>query len=176
MPANLLTLPYDIRFLIYQQLFPPDEQLYIQANDTTLQSMWAEGLPTQVILVSRQMHAEVSGYLYNTYLFNIVGTKKDCLANYQLLVAPLRKYGRSSVHVDAFSNGEHSATMCISLQAGDAKSGVLDRRGRGQRMTILAMQEELDAKRHAPWYEGSLIGYSAVCGVLCALVACLSWL
>ncbi|KAK5134330.1 hypothetical protein LTR08_006759 [Meristemomyces frigidus] len=173
MAANipLLALPYDIRYLIYQQLFPPDEQLYVQAQGTKLQSMRPEGLPTHVLLVSRQINAEASGYLYNSYLFNIVGTKKDCLANYETFLQPLRKHARKSVRIDAFSNGVHSATMCISLQAGEAKSDVLNRRARGQRRTIQEMEDELNAKNDKPWYANQLPGCLAVCGVLFALLA-----
>ncbi|KAK5123859.1 hypothetical protein LTR85_002055 [Meristemomyces frigidus] len=144
MTARILALPYDVRYLIYQHIFPPGEQIYIQAHGNALQSILPEdGLPTDALLVCRQINEEASGYLYNNYLFNIVGTKKDCLASYETFLEPLRKHARHEVRIDAFSNGEHSSTMCISLRAGDAKDGVLNRRARGQHKSIGEVEREL---------------------------------
>ena len=173
MAATLLTLPYDVRYLIYRQLFPPEEQLYIQAYGTELRSMRLPGLPIHVLLVSRQINDEAVGFLYNNYLFNIVGTKEHCLASYKIFLEPLHRHARNSVRMDVFSNGPHSATMCISLQAGDAKTDVLDKRQRGQRKSIREIEAEVGEKEGQSWVKGSKPGYMAVCGIIFAL---LGWL
>ncbi|KAK4952141.1 hypothetical protein LTR10_010061 [Elasticomyces elasticus] len=145
MSPTLLSLPYDIRYLIYQQLFPPDEQIYIQAYDKTVQTISPAGIiSANILLVNRQLGREAGGFLYNGYLFNLVGTKQDCLANYKPFLRTLRKYARSEVNINAFSNGNHSATMCLSLQAGDAKMDILNRRRRGEPKTIRELQDEQD--------------------------------
>ncbi|KAK4546054.1 hypothetical protein LTR36_002191 [Oleoguttula mirabilis] len=175
MAAHILTLPYDVRFLIYQHLFPPGEQIYIHAYGNALQSMSPEyGLPTNALLVCRQINEDMSDYLYSNYLFNIVGTKRDCLVTYKSFLDTLRKHARHEVRVDAFSNGEHSATMCISLQAGEFKNGVLDRRARGEHKPIRELEQEFGMTRHTTWsLERVTIGL-AVCGVLLALIAWIS--
>lgn len=143
MPPSLLSLPYDIRYAIYQHLFPHGEQIYIQAYSGRLHTILPEdGLSVSVLLSCRQLHTELSGYLYNNYLFNIIGIKSDCLETYRIFETVLRKYAKCPVRINAFSNGDHSATMCISMQAGDAKMDVLRRRGRGEPKTIREMELE----------------------------------
>ncbi|KAK3615133.1 hypothetical protein LTR56_026782 [Elasticomyces elasticus] len=145
MSPTLLSLPYDVRYLIYQQLFPPDEQIYIQAYDKTVHTISPPGtISANILLANRQFGKEAGGFIYNGYLFNLVGTKQDCLANYKPFLRTLRKYARSEVNINAFSNGDHSATMCLSLQAGDAKMGILNRRRRGEPKTIRELQDEQD--------------------------------
>ncbi|KAK5689874.1 hypothetical protein LTR97_012634 [Elasticomyces elasticus] len=145
MTLTLLSLPYDVRYLIYQQLFPPEEQIYIQAYDKTVHSISPAGtISANILLANRQLGSEAGAFLYNGYLFNLVGTKQDCLANYKPFLRTLRKYARSEVNINAFSNGDHSATMCLSLQAGDAKMGILNRRRRGEPRTIRELQDEQD--------------------------------
>lgn len=175
MIAHFLTLPYDIRFLIYQHLFPPGEQIYLQAYGDTLHTILPEGgLPTSVLQVCRQINDEASGFLYNGYLFNIIGLKVDCLDLYETFLEPLRKHARHEVRVDAFSNGEHSATMCISLQAGEARTGTLERRRRGEPRDIRELKRKLGMAKDNP---GSIdrvpIGLT-LCGVLLALAPWLS--
>ncbi|KAK3641034.1 hypothetical protein LTR56_008422 [Elasticomyces elasticus] len=145
MSPTLLSLPYDIRYLIYQQLFPLDGQIYIQAYDKTVHTISPAGtISANILLANRQLGKEAGGFLYNGYLFNLVGTKQDCLANYKPFLRTLRKYARNEVNINAFSNGDHSATMCLSLQVGDAKMGILNRRRRGEPKTIGELQDEQD--------------------------------
>jgi hypothetical protein len=177
----LLELPYDIRFLIYQRLFPPSEQIYIQVqNGGKLRAILADSgsepgtICTPILRSCKALYAEATGYLYNNYLFNIVGIKSDCLSHYKPFLATLEKHARNEVRVNAFSNGEHSATMCISLQAGDAKMTVLNRRRRGQPKAI----EQLEKEYRAQVKTGSptkfmLVSWAAV-GVA-TLVALLAW-
>lgn len=155
--ANLLTLPYDIRFLVYQHLFPPGHQIYIQVlsfapthalRKALLHAINPPGysIPTDFLLTNRQLHQEASEYLYNSYLFNIVGLKPDCLAGYERLADVIRKYAREEIHVDAFSNGEHSQTMCMSLYCGEDKSDAVSKRKRGLFVSIRDMTEECRAR------------------------------
>ncbi|KAK0261694.1 hypothetical protein LTR91_006625 [Friedmanniomyces endolithicus] len=144
MPSQLLSLPYDVRYLVYKELFPREEQIYLHAYEKTLKTISPAGtIAANVLLVCRQLHAETGGFLYNGYLFNLVGTKNDCLANYKPFLRTLRKYARDEVNINAFSNGDHSATICLSLQAGDARMGILNRRRRGEPKTL----QELQAKQ-----------------------------
>ena len=171
MPPHFLSLPYDIRYLIYQHLFPPEEQIYIQALGSTLRSILPEDrLPTNALLACRQMHAEGSGYLYNSYLFNIVGTKKDCVTAYEPFLKTLRGYARHDVRINAFSNGEHSATMCISLQAGDARMGILKRRRRGEPKAISELEQEQGLAKDTIQSCDRIGMAVAACGVLLALL------
>lgn len=155
--ASFVSLPYDIRFLIYQHLFPPGHQIYIQAlsfaptrspRTALLHAINPPGysIPTNFLLTNRQLHQEASEYLYNSYLFNIVGLKPDCLAGYERLADVIRKYAREEVHVDAFSNGEHSQTMCMSLYCGEDKSDAVSKRKRGLFVSIRDMTEECRAR------------------------------
>jgi len=171
MAPHLLSLPYDIRYLIYQHLFPPEEQIYIQALGTTLRSILPEdGLPINALRVCHQLNAEASGYLYNSYLFNIVGTKKECLSAYQPFLKNLRKHAQHNVRVNAFSNGEHSATMCISLQAGDARMGILKRRRRGEPKAISELEQEQGLAKDTIQSCDRIGMAVAACGVLLALL------
>ncbi len=143
MPSRLLALPYDIRYLIYKELFPREEQIYLHAYEKTLRTISPAGtIAANVLLVCRQLHVEAGGFLYNGYLFNLVGTKNDCLANYKPFLRTLRKYARDEVNINAFSNGDHSTTICLSLQAGDARMGILNRRRRGEPKTLQELQVE----------------------------------
>lgn len=158
---HLLTLPYDIRHLIYAQLFPSGPQLYIHVlgsgNSNSSNSLAcispAHSLPTGLLRVNRQLHAEGSGYLYNRYLFNLVGTKRDCLAGHGSFVETVRRYSRvgGEVRVDAFSNGRHSATMCVSVMAGESKVGVLRARERGELVRMEEVAAEVAAEGAGAW-------------------------
>lgn len=148
-PPTLLTLPYDIRYQIYTHLFPPGRQIYIQAfpsstSPSSLRSITTSPIPTPLLSTCRLLHLEAGEYLYNTYLFNLVGRKPDCLAKYKLLERTMQKYtGMGVVHVDAFSNGEHSSTMAIALHAGEGKVEILRARGRGEEKTIGEVEREV---------------------------------
>jgi len=144
---DLLTLPYDIRHLIYDQVFPPGPQIYIHVLGSSLKSITPEHrVPTTLLRVNSQLHVEASEYLYNGYLFNLVGTKKDCITAYKPFLATIEKYSREAVRADVFSNGRHSATMCMSLQSGDAKLDFLKSRERGQPTTLMSLKEEVAAE------------------------------
>ena len=141
---HLLDLPYDIRYLIYQHLFPRSEQIYIGVIQNGLRAIIPEGrVPIELLLTSHAIYAETSDYLYNSFLFNIIGTKRDCLANYAGFLSTLRNHAREEVHVNAFSNGSHSATMCLSIQAGLARMALLKRRERGEPTTIRKLEKEV---------------------------------
>lgn len=151
--THLLMLPYDIRHLVYEHLFPDSQQLYIQAFSTDACVMLPAGmsLPTNLLLVCRQLHREASEFLYNGYLFNLVGTRKDCLRLHKSFLTVLETYARTAPKVDAFSNGAHSSTVCISMQAGSAKADLLRRRGRGQPRELCDLETE-EASVKAPRY------------------------
>lgn len=157
---HLLRLPYDIRHLVYKHLFPTSPQLYIivappNTNAATMPKIKTHtktktnspleaillldhSIPTALLLTCHQMHLEAGEHLYNSYLFNLIGTKADCLTHHTAFLETLRKYARKEVRVDAFGNGAHSATMCISMQAGESKMEILRQRGRGERIADLA--------------------------------------
>ena len=142
---HLLTLPYDVRHEIYQHLFPPDPQIYIQAFDNSLSAITPEHrIPIDLLLSCKSLNTEASEYLYNSYLFNIVGKKANCLATYRDFADTLRRHARNKVYVNAFSNGSHSLTGCISIQAGEARMTMLKRRLRGEPRTIQELEREVD--------------------------------
>lgn len=180
---HILDLPYDIRHLVYQHLFPRGEQIYIAATQNSLRAIIPEGkVPIELLFTSRTIYAEASEYLYNSYLFNIIGTKRNCLANYSSFLSALQDHARNEVHVDAFSNGSHSATMCLSFHAGEARVALLKRRERGEPTTIRELETELaitaNPEPSATWrcfQSRSLIRLFAAAGFI--LVAGLSiWL
>ena len=141
---HLLALPYELRSEIYRHAFPPGQQIYLQAHSKTLSAITQEHrIPTGLLLTCRALNTEICEHLYNGYLFNIVGKKIDCLSTYEPFEITLRKHARDLVHVDAFSNGSHSSTMCISLQAGEARMTMLKERERGEPTTILEMRKEV---------------------------------
>lgn len=81
--THLLSLPYDIRFIIYQHLFPSMHQIYLMSSKEGLSPMMRPGsLPMAVFLVCHQLRDEASYYFFNNYLFNIIGYKKHCMAQY----------------------------------------------------------------------------------------------
>ena len=143
---NLLDLPYDIRHLIYEHLFPPDPQLYIHAQSSGFTSITPNApIPTSIFRVNRTLGHEASEYFYNRYLFNIIGTKRDCLMGYKPFMNTLEKHSRDGIRMDAFGNGWQSQTMCISLQASETKTklAVLHSRRRGVPMDEAELQDEL---------------------------------
>lgn len=151
---NLLALPYDIRHKIYEHSFPPGQQIYIQVLGSELKSITPEyKIPNGLLLTCRALNAEANEYLYNSYLFNIIGTKQDCLSAYKSFLANVKKHARDEVHVDAFSNGAHSSTMCISIHSGAGRVAMLERRERGERKEIAELEYEVAssaASRRSP--------------------------
>ena len=118
--------------------------MYVEAFQHTLRSITPEHqVPTDLLLTCRGLNTEVSEYLYNCYLFNIVGKKRDCLATYESFLNTMKKHARHDIHVDAFSNGSHSSTMCISIQAGEGRMAMLKRRERGEPKQIQELEKEV---------------------------------
>lgn len=152
-PVHLLSLPYDVRHLVYQNLFPQCAQIYLLAGGSELRIMNQEdSLPPSILRVCRLLHQEAAEYLYNNYLFNVVGLKQDCLALYKPFLRTFEKHSRQLPRVDAFSNGDHSATMCVSVQAGNARLSILDSRRRGKPRSLEDLLEEVAAMpRHPPF-------------------------
>ncbi|KAI6841561.1 hypothetical protein KC332_g6115 [Hortaea werneckii] len=168
MAVTLLSLPYDARHAIYQQLFPPHDQIYIQAFAGQLRFISpGDGLALQLFLVCKDLSAEARAYLYNGYLFNIVGTKNDCLKAYKSFETILHRHARHPVRINAFSNGQHSATMCISMQAGDAKMDVLNRRRRGEARTIREM--ELEQSHQTEETSSTIFSHISIVAAFCAI-------
>lgn len=148
-PSNLLSLPYDIRYKIYEHLFPAGNQIYIQVvnQGRALKSITPnQGLPYGLLLSCSALNAEASDYLYNTYLFNIIGRKQHCLQAYKDFLATVRKHARNEVQINAFSNGSHSSTMCLSIHSGEGRSAMLRRRERGEPKAIDDLEKEVAAK------------------------------
>lgn len=134
---NLCSLPYDIRYLIYQYLFPACEQIYLHAFQNSLQMInSAADLPTSLFYVNRLLGHESAAFFYNHYLFNVVGITQHCLSSYPTFMRVLQKHTHQNVRLDAFSNGEHSATCCLSFQGGNTKAEVLEKRARGEKQSI----------------------------------------
>ena len=137
-------LPYDIRYLIYEHLFPPNPQLYIIAQSSGYAPITPKcPVATGLFRVNRALGREACEHFYNRYLFNVIGTKHDCLVGYKPFLKTLKKYALNRVRVDAFGNGWPSQTMCISLQAGESKLPVLRSRRRGVPMNQDEMQNEM---------------------------------
>jgi hypothetical protein len=181
---TLLALPYDIRHQIYEHLFPPGQQIYIQVLGQTLRSITPDKykLPTGLLLTCRAINEEASDYLYNRYLFNIIGTKQHCLPAYKGFLGTVKKHARHEVHVNAFSNGTHSSTMCISIHSGEGRTAVLKRRERGEPKTIAELKEEVAESSRPLRQRGSTpslaftpLGLKAVYACAALLVLLLAW-
>lgn len=179
---DLLSLPYDVRYQIYQHIFPSTEQIYIEATSSRLKSISREQkVPTALLLTCRAINAEASEYLYSSYLFNIVGRKSDCLKAYKRFLGAVEKYARNTVHVDAFSNGSHSATMCMSIQVGEGRMKILRNRERGERKGIAELESEVKlAKDRRSLWTGQMYAFVesrystwliACCALLTVLLA-----
>ena len=118
---HLLSLPYDIRWIIYSHLFPSLRQVYLMASKESINPMMRPGsLSTGILLTCRQLHSEASDYLFNNYLFNIIGYKKHCMAHYKPLYNLMERYAKHGANVEILDNGTLSSTACVSIHA---KSG-----------------------------------------------------
>lgn len=84
----------------------------------------------------------------------------------------LEKYAREEVEVHAFTNGDHSNTMCISMYAGEAKRDVLRSRRKGKAAGIEALREEVRIKESNSWIA---IQWVLAC-MICGLAAILGWI
>lgn len=147
---HLLSLPYDIRCLIYSHLFPKEPQIYIAAarnrsGKLTLYPMHARhDLSFGICRASQQLNAEVAGYVYNNYLFNIVGTKKDIMAIYRPISKVMTKYARTKVQIDVLDNGPLSVTACVSIYvSGGRVAQKAARRQRGNPRNFKEVQDEI---------------------------------
>ncbi|OQO07515.1 hypothetical protein B0A48_07212 [Cryoendolithus antarcticus] len=149
--SPLLRLPYDIRVEIYRHLFPRNPQLHLMADKQGLSVMLSKGeLPMNVFTVCRQIHSDTSGYLYNNYLFNVVGLTSDCIARYEPLQQVVRKHARGDVKTDIFDNGVLSSTACISIYvSGGFVEGIAHRRRRGVPRELSEVKLELAKTAHA---------------------------
>ena len=67
----------------------------------------------------------------------------DCLSAYKPFLDTVEKHARNEVHVDAFSNGAHSSTMCVSIHSGAGRVAMLRRRERGERKEIAELEKEV---------------------------------
>ena len=136
--ATLLSLPYDVRHAIYQQLFPRGDQIYIQAFDTGLRSLLPDDSATLAIAKTcHQLRDESLGYIYNNYLFNLIGNRSHVLDHYKPFLHSMREYAlHRKIRIDTFTNGIHSSTICMSLQSGSTKVRVLEQRQRGEKTPL----------------------------------------
>ena len=121
-PLHLLSLPYDVRRIIYSHLFPSLRQIYLMASKESINPMMHPGaLSTGIFLTCRQLHSEASDYLFNNYLFNIIGYKKHCMAHYKPLYELMERYAKHGANVEILDNGTISSTACVSIHAKDGQ-------------------------------------------------------
>jgi len=117
-PLHLLSLPYDIRWIIYSHLFPSLRQIYLMASKESINPMMRPGsLSTGILLTCHQLHSEASDYLFNNYLFNIIGYKKHCMAHYKPLYELMQRHAKHGANVEILDNGTLSSTVCVSIHA-----------------------------------------------------------
>lgn len=179
--SALESLPYDIRYLVYRHLFPPTSQIYIQSIGDRLISITPDHkIPTAFLRTNKFLRRESSEYLYNSYLFNIIGTKSDCLRAYPPFLVTTEKHSRAPVRVDCFSNGVHAATACISIQVGTGRLALLRRRERGVPMEIAELEREVKTKSGVDGSGKSILSILplrlAAATFLAVIVAAISWL
>ena len=152
-PLNLLTLPYDIRCLVYSHLFPESTQIYLFAHKDGLHPGLTAGgmLPVQVLRVCQQMNLEAAEYLYNHYLYNVLGHKKHCIAHYKTIYNALQRFARHGAGIDVLDNGLLSVTACISLFAKGGKIETMARgRERGARRDLREVEAEARSMADPP--------------------------
>lgn len=174
---TLTSLPYDIRFLIYQHIFPSSPQIYLQVSqDGSIRPMIHDNVTTNIFLTCRAIRVDAAEYLYNNYLFNLIGTKMLCLRAHTRILDTLRKYAREDVQIHAFSNGIHSETMCISMHTGLGKTAILRRRRCGMEVTLREVRREIRPERgrsSRAWYKMQDIALGLVWSVAGLLVSLL---
>lgn len=143
-PLHLLALPYDIRWLIYGHLFPWSNHIYLIAHKEGLHHMLAEGsLPMHLFTICRQINTEAGEYLYNKYLFNVIGHKKHCIDHYRTIFELLDRYAQNGADVDVLDNGLLSVTACVSMFARGGKIETMARsRQRGARRDLHEVEAE----------------------------------
>jgi hypothetical protein len=141
---HLLSLPYDVRYLIYSHLFPSLRQLYLMASRESIHPMMRPGsLSMDIFLTCRQLRLEASGYLYNNYLFNIIGYKKYCMAQYRPINLLVERYAKHGSSIEILDNGLLSSTACVSIHAkGGRVEAVLQVRQRGKTRNLEEVEKE----------------------------------
>jgi hypothetical protein len=141
---HLLSLPFDIRYLIYSHLFPELRQLYLMASRDSIHPMMRPGsLSMSIFLTCRQLQLEASGYLFNNYLFNIIGYKKHCMANYKPINLLVERYAKHGSSIEILDNGALSSTACVSIHAkGGRVEAVLQVRQRGVTRNLEEVEKE----------------------------------
>jgi hypothetical protein len=141
---HLLSLPYDVRYIIYSHLFPSLRQLYLMASRESIHPMMRPGsLSMEIFLTCRQLHLEASGYLYNNYLFNIIGYKKYCMAHYRPINLLVERYAKNGSSIEILDNGLLSSTACVSIHAkGGRVEAVLQVRQRGVTRNLEEVEKE----------------------------------
>lgn len=182
--SRLLAVPYDVRFLIYQHLFPTGKYINIEAGrNFHLRLNQDSRIPTAFLRTCRLLHAEASRYLYTHYFFLVFGEKRNCLANYEKLQRTLHSHAQSEIYVHPLSNGQHSQTGAILLTSSDAFS--VKARGRGVPVTVEDLRREVEACKKGGVGAGRVVhdlflahyGMSIVGFVLAAfMIAVLAWL
>ena len=100
-------------------------------------------LSTGILLACHQLHAEASDYLFNNYLFNIIGYKKHCMAHYKPLYELMQRYAKHGANVEILDNGTLSSTACVSIHAKDGHvEAMLHVRQRGVPRDLQEFEEE----------------------------------
>jgi hypothetical protein len=143
-PLHLLSLPYDIRWMIYSHLFPSLRQIYLMASKESINPMMRPGsLSIGILLTCRQLHSEASDHLFNNYLFNIIGYKKHCMAHYKPLYELMERYAKHGANVEILDNGTLSSTACVSIHAKNGHvEAMLHVRQRGVPRDLKEVEEE----------------------------------
>jgi hypothetical protein len=141
---HLLSLPVDIRWIVYSHLFPSLRQVYLMASKESVNPMMRPGsLGTDVFLVCRQLQVEASDYLFNNYLFNIIGYKKYCMAHYKPVYKLVERHARNGAEIEILDNGDLSSTACVSIYAKEGHvEAVLQVRKRGVQRDLKEVEEE----------------------------------
>lgn len=175
--ATFLSLPYDIRYLIYEHLFPPGSQVGILAWGDSIKAFLPKGhnrIPVQLLRTCKFLRAEAGAFLYTKYVFNFFGTKDDCLGVFADFRDVMRRYVRGEeVRVQALSNGPHSSTGGICLGVSDAKMDLVRLRGRGQPVEIEDMKREVGMKSKGPQHRVARLGTPFIMAIAVALLAML---
>lgn len=144
-PLHLLSLPYDIRWIIYSHLFPSLQQVYLMASKEGINPMMRPGsLKPDIFLTCRQLQAEASDYFFNNYLFNIIGYKQHCMAHYKPLYELMDRYAKHGASVEVLDNGTLSSTACVTIHAKDGHvEATLRARRRGVPRDLKEVEEEV---------------------------------
>lgn len=142
---HLLTLPYDIRYTVYSHFFPSLQQIYLMADHDGLSSMMTpDSIGTNLSLTCRQLQAEAGDYIFNNYLFNVIGYKKHCMAHYRPVYSLMERYAKHGASNQILDNGSLSSTACVSIYAKDGHvEGMLRARQRGVLRDYEDVEEEI---------------------------------